>query len=57
MILVKKTICSGSMCSNGYICSGQTYNTDEGVCCPTECIKQTEYDSQESLSPNILLFQ
>ncbi|NMA44610.1 MAG: hypothetical protein GX950_02255 [Candidatus Diapherotrites archaeon] len=50
----EKTICSGSMCPNGYICSGQTYNTDEGVCCPTECIKQTEYDSQESLIPNIL---
>lgn len=50
----EKTICPGKICASEFVCTGQSYNTDEGVCCPTECIKQTEYNSQESLIPNIL---
>jgi hypothetical protein len=48
-----KTFCPEKICTGNLVCSGQTYLTDEGACCPTECISLVE-SGESNLIPNIL---
>lgn len=43
--------CTKSVCSNGSVCSVQTYSTVEGACCPAICIQEnvTQNDTQVPL--------